>query len=151
MDRISASTFRRTCRTHLTTRIVLNTAGARGFVPVSKRAAVKPPTTSHLSVSRKNVVSADTPEGHGKNLWGCGPQRTGRHMRAPDSIPEATGSLRPHGPSSDRRGRPPGPRRHKGQHYCLTAIAEISIFAPPIKPATCTVARAGLGSGMSFL
>jgi hypothetical protein len=35
--------------------------------------------------------------------------------------------------------------------YCLTAIAEISIFAPPIKPATWTVARAGFGSGMSFL
>jgi hypothetical protein len=35
--------------------------------------------------------------------------------------------------------------------YCLTAIAEISIFAPPIRPATWTVARAGFGSGMSFL
>lgn len=35
--------------------------------------------------------------------------------------------------------------------YCFTAMAEISIFAPPIKPATCTVARAGFGSGMSFL
>ena len=35
--------------------------------------------------------------------------------------------------------------------YCLTAIAEISIFAPPINPATWTVALAGLGSGMSAL
>jgi hypothetical protein len=35
--------------------------------------------------------------------------------------------------------------------YRFTAMAEISIFAPPIKPATCTVARAGFGFGMSFL
>ena len=35
--------------------------------------------------------------------------------------------------------------------YCLTAIADISIFAPPINPATWTVARAGLGSGISAL
>ena len=35
--------------------------------------------------------------------------------------------------------------------YCLTAIAEISILAPPISPATWTVALAGLGSGMSAL
>jgi hypothetical protein len=35
--------------------------------------------------------------------------------------------------------------------YCLTAIAEISIFAPPINPATWTVALAGLGSGISAL
>jgi hypothetical protein len=35
--------------------------------------------------------------------------------------------------------------------YCLTAIAEISIFAPPINPATWTVALAALGSGMSAL
>ena len=35
--------------------------------------------------------------------------------------------------------------------YCLTAMAEISIFAPPINPATWTVALAGLGSGMSAL
>jgi len=35
--------------------------------------------------------------------------------------------------------------------YCFTAIAEISIFASPISPATFTVARAGLGLGISRL
>ncbi len=35
--------------------------------------------------------------------------------------------------------------------YCFTAMAEISIFALPIRPATLTVARAGLGFGISFL
>ena len=35
--------------------------------------------------------------------------------------------------------------------YCLTAMAEISIFASPMSPATLTVARAGLGLGMSRL
>ena len=44
-----------------------------------------------------------------------------------------------------------GEPRHARPGYCLTAIAEISTFAPPIKPATCTVARAGFGSGISFL
>jgi hypothetical protein len=39
----------------------------------------------------------------------------------------------------------------KNLSYCLTAIAEISTFAPPIKPATRTAARAGLGSGMIAL
>jgi hypothetical protein len=37
-----------------------------------------------------------------------------------------------------------------GRVYCLTATAEISIFDPPMRPATWTVARAGLGSGMIF-
>jgi hypothetical protein len=35
--------------------------------------------------------------------------------------------------------------------YCFTAMAAISTFAPPIKPATRTAARAGLGSGISAL
>jgi hypothetical protein len=35
--------------------------------------------------------------------------------------------------------------------YCFTAIAEISIFASSISPATFTVARAGLGLGISRL